>query len=373
MSSVDQIVEVLRATLSPDLGMRKQAEEFLTQHAYGKGHVVGLMQVAVAVQAELPMRQAAAIHFKNLVGKGWDPRKEESARLHEEDKRTCKENVLEALIQSPEVVRSQLTECVKVMVASDFPEKWPELLPTLQTYLNTDDVSRITGAVQVIMLLCRKYEYKDKDERKVLGPVIAGVFPKLLNMLQSLLAMSDKRGDASLAGLVKLIVKTYWSATYLDVPNGLMPPEVFGAWITTLHQIITLDIPVEGLNRPGIDKTERKNYAWWKAKKWSLHVANRMFSRYGNPKMCKPEYKVFANWFKTECAGRFLDTVLLLLATLQKNQFLPDRIVNLSLQYLTTAIAGATTYKQIKSNMDFVLFQIVFPLTCHSQEDQVRV
>ena len=79
-SSVDQIVAVLRATLSADLGMRKQAEDYLTQHAYGKGHVVGLMQVAVAPQAELPMRQAAAIHFKNLVGKAWDPRKEESAR-----------------------------------------------------------------------------------------------------------------------------------------------------------------------------------------------------------------------------------------------------------------------------------------------------
>ena len=41
-SPVDQIVAVLRATLSADLAMRKQAEEYLTQHAYGKGHVVGL-------------------------------------------------------------------------------------------------------------------------------------------------------------------------------------------------------------------------------------------------------------------------------------------------------------------------------------------
>ena len=107
-SNVDQIVQVLRATLSADLAMRKQAEEYLTQHSYVKGHVVGLMQVAVAPQAELPMRQAASIHFKNLVAKGWEPRREESARLHEEDKATVKENVLEALIQSPDQVRSQL-------------------------------------------------------------------------------------------------------------------------------------------------------------------------------------------------------------------------------------------------------------------------
>ena len=79
-SNVDQIVQVLQATLSADLGMRKQAEDFLTQHAYAKGHVVGLMQVAVAPQAELAMRQAASIHFKNLVAKGWAPRRENEPR-----------------------------------------------------------------------------------------------------------------------------------------------------------------------------------------------------------------------------------------------------------------------------------------------------
>ena len=370
-SSVDQIVAVLRATLSADLGMRKQAEDYLTQHAYGKGHVVGLMQVAVAPQAELPMRQAAAIHFKNLVGKAWDPRKEESARLHEEDKETCKQNVLEALIQSPEVVRSQLTECVKVMVAADYPEKWPALLPTLCSYLQTDDVPRVTGAVHVIMLLCRKYEYKDKEERKTLAPVIDQTFPRLLAMLQSLIGTTDRRSDVALASLVKLIVKTYWSATYLDVPPMLMAGESFGAWITCMHQIITMDIPAEGQNAPGVEKAERKNYPWWKAKKWSLHIANRMFSRYGNPKMCKPEYKAFANAFKSECAGAFLETTLgLLSATSRENAFVPDRVTNLALQYLTTAVSSAATYKQLKPRMEFVLFSVVFPLICHGAEDQ---
>ena len=71
---------VLAATLSTDLTQRKAAEDYLTQFSYAKGHVVGLMQVAVAAQAELPMRQAASIQFKTLVGKGWDPRGEASAR-----------------------------------------------------------------------------------------------------------------------------------------------------------------------------------------------------------------------------------------------------------------------------------------------------
>jgi len=157
------------------------------------------MQVAVAAQAELPMRQAASIQFKTLVGKGWDPRGEASARLHEEDKATVRANVLEALIQSPPIIRSQLVECMKVMVNADFPEKWPDLLSTLIGFMQTDDVPRVYGAVQVIMLLCRKYEFKDKDEREVLAPVIDAAFPRLLTMLQNLLSMTDRVGDLQLA------------------------------------------------------------------------------------------------------------------------------------------------------------------------------
>ena len=365
-SNVDQIVQVLRATLSADLAMRKQAEEYLTQHSYAKGHVVGLMQVAVAPQAELPMRQAASIHFKNLVAKGWEPRREESARLHEEDKATVKENVLEALIQSPDQVRSQLVECMKVMVNADYPEKWPNLLPTLLGYLQTDDVPRVYGAVQVIMLLCRKYEYKDKEEREVLAPVIDQAFPRLLAMLQSLLAMEDRRDDAQLALLVKLIVKTYWSATYLDIPPALARADVFGPWILCMHQIITMPVPEAG--QP-TEKSERKNFPWWKAKKWSLHIANRMFSRYGNPKMCKPEYKPFAEAFKRDCSCAFLQSYMRLLSVLPAGGYLPDRVVNLALQYLTTALASSNTYKMIKPDMDAIVFQIVFPLLCHNAED----
>lgn len=319
-SNVDQIVAVLRATLSADLNQRKQAEDYLTQYSYGKGHVVGLMQVAVAAQAELPMRQAASIHFKNLVAKGWEPRREESARLHEEDKATVRANVLEAVIQSPDRIRSQLVECIKVMVNADFPEKWPEILPTLLQYLATDDVPRVYGAVQVIMLLCRKYEFKDKDEREVLAPVVDAAFPRLLAMLQSLIAMEYKRDDQQLAGLVKLIVKTYWSATYLDIPPNLMRADVFGAWITCMHQIIVMPVPEEG--QP-TEKSERKHFPWWKAKKWSLHIANRMFSRYGNPKMCKPEYRGFAKAFKVECSGAFLQSYLQLLTVLPAGGYLP--------------------------------------------------
>lgn len=200
----------------------------------------------------------------------------------------------------------------------------------------------------------------------MLAPVIDAAFPRLLSMLQSLIAMESRRNDQQLAALVKLIVKTYWSATYLDIPHNLMAPNVFGAWITCMHQIIVMPVPEEGQSA---EKSERKHFPWWKAKKWSLHIANRMFSRYGNPKMCKPEYREFARAFKADCSGAFLQSYMQLLAVLPTGGFLPDRVVNLALQYLTTALGSANTYKIIKPQLDAVVFQIVFPLMCFNAED----
>ncbi len=43
----------------------------------------------------------------------------------------------------------------------------------------------------------------------------------------------------------------------------------------------------------------RKAWPWWKAKKWVLHIAYRLFSRYAVPKACKGgNDKQFATKYK---------------------------------------------------------------------------
>ena len=50
--------------------------------------------------------------------------------------------------------------------------------------------------------------------------------------------------------------------------------------------------------------------------------------------------------------------------------FLPDRIINLALQYLTTALTGSNTYKMMRPLLDDIVFQIAFPQLCHNAADQ---
>lgn len=47
------------------------------------------------------------------------------------------------------------------------------------------------------------------------------------------------------------------------------------------------------------DPEERPSWPWWKAKKWALHCAYRLFSRYSDPKRCRDNEndKAFAQMF----------------------------------------------------------------------------
>lgn len=52
--------------------------------------------------------------------------------------------------------------------------------------------------------------------------------------------------------------------------------------------------------------------------------------------MSKPENKAFAQMFQTQFAAKFLECHLTLLSVIQHGGYLPDRVTNLVLQYVST-------------------------------------
>ena len=78
------------------------------------------------------------------------------------------------------MIRSQLGECAKAIAYSDFPEQWPGLLPALCGSLGSPEQPRLWGALFVLRILARKYEFKDEEDRVALIPVINTTFPALL-------------------------------------------------------------------------------------------------------------------------------------------------------------------------------------------------
>ena len=62
----------------------------------------------------------------------------------------------------------------------------------------------------------------------------------------------------------------------LEIPKQLFDPNVFNAWMVLFINLLERPVPVEG--QP-IDPEIRKSWAWWKVKKWTIHILNRLYTR----------------------------------------------------------------------------------------------
>lgn len=69
---------------------------------------------------------------------------------------------------------------------------------------------------------------------------------------------------------------------------------------------------------------------------WFVRLIHLILDRFGDPKMSKAEHKAFAQMFQKQFAGKFLESCLTLLGVLRHGGYLPDRVINLGLQYLIT-------------------------------------
>lgn len=109
-----------------------------------------------------------------------------------------------------------------------------------------------------------------------LDEVVARIFPKLLLLLRELL--SQPWAALAQADMIKLVLKSFWSANYLHVPKPLVDASVFLPWLESIVAVIQHPVP-EGQPE---DLDERKRWSWWKVKKWAMHIAGRLISRLGD-------------------------------------------------------------------------------------------
>ncbi|CAA6659826.1 unnamed protein product [Spirodela intermedia] len=108
-----------------------------------------------------------------------------------------------------------------------------------------------------------------------------------------------------------------------------------------------------------------------KVKKWAVHILNRLFTRFGDTKIQKPECKAFAQMFQKNYAGKILECHLHLLNIICTGGYLPDRVINLILQYLSSRSSFKEQYVSIiAATLDILLFDIIFPLMCFNDNDQ---
>jgi hypothetical protein len=306
--------------------------------------------------------------------------------LSDADKEAVKRtSLLPALLDEPEKsIRDLLAETLHVIVIHDFPDRWPDLVPTLLTTIQTgvSDPNRglhVHNALLALRKVCKRYEYKSKEQRGPLNQIVNASFPLLLPLGQEL----SQEGQSSLeaAMMLKQILKIFWSSTQFYLPGsesasgespatssiGLARPDQLQPWFDILTRVLAKPLPEE-MQPP--DAEARNAWPWWKVKKWSVQIMSRLFSRYGIPNYADDqEAKDFALYFSQNVAPQFLGPVCETLNLRPTGHFCTDRVVHLCLTYVDLAVELSSTYRLLKPHLDFLLYQVCFPTMCLNQDD----
>ncbi|KAJ0988973.1 hypothetical protein J5N97_007329 [Dioscorea zingiberensis] len=355
---------ILRATCSVNQQERKAAEESFSQSECTPQHLLRLLQIIMSSDYDLTIRHLASIHFKNFVAKNWSScRSGVFQKISENDKDIVREKILGFILQVHPLLRAQLAEGLKTIIHADYPEKWSWPLYWIRGCLQLPD-HQLCGALNVLKILSRKYEVRCHEERMPLNLLIDKTFPRLLTILEKLTQVVNP--TIEVGDMIKLICKIFWSSTYLEFPKHLFDPNIFNAWMILFLNILERPVPLDG--QP-TDPESRKSWEWWKVKKWTIMILNRLYTRFGDTKLRKPRNTVFFQMFQKNYAGKILECYLSLLNTVRVGEYLPDRVVNLILQYLISSIENNEMYLLLQPHLGIVLLEIIYPLMCFNDDD----
>ena len=148
---------LLKQTLDP--AAREAAEAELQKVHKIIGFCPGLLQVVMTANLDQAVRQAGVIYFKNVIGQSWVVKEANengishitqtgpdgqplalppllkpnmTFSIHEQDKAFVRENIIQAAVMAPEVIRIQLAVCISMIIKHDFPHQWPELVQKIR-------------------------------------------------------------------------------------------------------------------------------------------------------------------------------------------------------------------------------------------------
>ncbi|XP_076861365.1 importin-8 isoform X3 [Brachyhypopomus gauderio] len=363
----NRIIQALKGTIDPNL--RIAAENELNQSYKIINFAPTLLQIIVSEQVEFPVRQAAAIYLKNMVGQYWQDREPSLGEvvfpfnIHENDRGQIRDNVVEAIIQCPESIRAQLTVCLRAIIKHDFPGRWTGIVDKISFYLQSQNSGSWYGSLLALYQLVKTYEFRKAEERAPLLAAMQLFLPRLQQLLAQLLL------DATVFSVLiqKQILKIFHALVQYSLPLQLLNNTVMTQWMEILRAVVDRDVPAETLE---MDEDDRPELVWWKCKKWAMHIITRLFERYGRPGNVTKEYSEFADFFLKTYAVGIQQVLLKVVEQHRLKQYVSARVLQLALSYLTQCIYHSLTWKTMKPHMQTISQDVVFPLMCYKDEDE---
>jgi len=370
--SLSHLCQALTSSVAETLGERQQATLALTEFEKVPGFAATLFQLVISSgmgPMEGVIRQAAAIYLKNLAYKRYrafeklhDQYKTHPIVFTPEIKASFRANIVQAISQAPPLIRAQLGLVFQSMLDLDFPHEWPELIPMLLEMINSQNPVYIGSSLYCLRLIAKKYQYIMEENRGDLNTIVQNIFPILLKLFQFLATQSCLETFQ----METLLVKIFYSSTYLAMPPFLAVHDNVFPWIAQFVRILEADVPTAGAPE---DEEEKAKWMPWKIKKWAMSTLDRLFLRYGNiKKRNNSPSNEFAKLFVNTYVNKLLESLFTLLNKPATKQW-PKRIITCILSFVSSSIYPSISWKMVKTNLPILFERILFPLLYFTKED----
>eukprot|EP00771_Trimastix_marina_P001384 gnl/Trimastix_PCT/2454.p1 GENE.gnl/Trimastix_PCT/2454~~gnl/Trimastix_PCT/2454.p1 ORF type:complete len:996 (+),score=362.35 gnl/Trimastix_PCT/2454:36-3023(+) len=351
------LAQILKNALSPVEQVRTQAAAQLepVQPAHLLRLIVQGGDHGTLLQASIQMKRKLYQLYNNM---------------EENQKVILRSNIIEAIMTTQGTVRTQLGLCLHTMATFDFPDHWPQLLPSILENMRADNPQRLWGSVFCLLYLYKRFEYKLKKMRAPFHVVVEQTLPLLLQLGQSITAQlgaPDAAWDPVMGDLMKMICKIFYTAIHLAIPPFIQQEANLMPWIQLFGHFLTLPIPE---NRQPIAE-QRPQLSWWRAKKWAANSFERLFTRFAIPEVDK-EYKAFSRMFRAKYSVPITQAFLTVLWWKPHGTYCTDRVINIAMSYMTCAITQKATFQVVREHFTPLLRDVMFPLMCFTDFDMCQ-
>ncbi|KAL7424789.1 importin-alpha export receptor [Cryptotrichosporon argae] len=156
----------LANTVSPDAAARRSAEDSLRQAEAQQGFLLLVLELVKADAADMIVRQAGGVYFKNAVKRLWAG--EDEVQLADADKEAVKSQIVAVMIAlgTPKTARlqSQVGEALSTIATLDFPERWENLCDELVSSLSPGNFVINNGVLATAHSIFRRWRSQFRSD-----------------------------------------------------------------------------------------------------------------------------------------------------------------------------------------------------------------
>ncbi|KAI0786127.1 ARM repeat-containing protein [Abortiporus biennis] len=353
-------------TYNPDPNVQKAGELQIRKIGQQEGMVAALLQIIANDNVELATRQAGAVYLKNRVYNSYfvDAAniRPDQTPIAPSDRDALKTHILPLLAASPSrSITLQLANTLKNIVARDFPDNWPDLLPNVKRMLASSGIREVTAGCVAALEMVRAFRFRQQSD--ILPHLVAELLPTLVDIATKLLNSPPPNAAQEIPLMLHLILKTYKTSIVLHLSKHQQSPESLVPWGRLLFQVVNLSIPKEAVPE---DEEERERSEWWKAKKWAYGILGRLFHRFGNPSQLpsamQKEYAQFAQHFVTTFAPEIFKVYLHQVELFVSGQsWLSKKCQYQIFTFFTECVKPKSTWALLKPHYETLVSSYIFP------------